>query len=93
MAKVITADDDELREVLRDAVLPPLLVALAHVTGDLSLLRDDLRIDPTRIAEPQGGLSDEQQTTARDLAFDVLRRYRDAGSPAVAPPSEHDLVR
>ena len=89
---MITADDDELREVLRDAVLPPLLVALAHVTGDLSVLRDDLRIDPTRIAEPQGGLSDEQQTTARDLAFDVLRRYRDAGSPAVAPPSEHDLV-
>jgi 4-hydroxyacetophenone monooxygenase len=91
-AHAITANDDELRSVLQDAVLPPLLVALAHVTGDLSLLRDDLRIDPTLIAEPQGGLTDEQQAAARDLAFDVLRRYRDAGSPPAAPPSEHDLV-
>ena len=90
--EAITASDDELREVLQDAVLPPLIVALAHVTGDLSLLRDDLRIDPTLIAEPQGGLTDEQQAVARDLAFDVLRRYRDAGSPPAAPPSEHDLV-
>ena len=81
MTQAITASDEELRQILHDAVLPPLLVALAHVTGDLSLLQDDLRIDPMLIAEPQGGLTDEQQATARALAFDVLRRYRDAGSP------------
>ena len=42
----ITATDDELRDALEVADLPALLPALAHVTGDLSLLRDDLRIDP-----------------------------------------------
>ncbi len=88
----ITASDEELHKVLEDAVLPPLLVALAHVTGDLSLLRDDLRIDPALIGEPQGGLTEAQQATGRELAFETLRRYRDAGSPPPAVPSEHDLV-
>ena len=37
--------------------MPPLLPALAYVTGDLSLLRDDLRPDPTLMALPQGGLT------------------------------------
>ena len=36
----ITATDDELRAALEVADLPALLPALAHVTGDLSLLRD-----------------------------------------------------
>jgi 4-hydroxyacetophenone monooxygenase len=93
MTHAITASDDELREILEDAVLPPLLAALAHITGDLSLLRGDLRIDPLRIAEPQGGLSEEQQEIARQLAFDVLRRYRDDGSPPAAAVSEDRLIR
>ena len=89
----ITATDEEIRAALDDAVLPPLLAALAHVTGDLSLLRDDLRIDPMLIAEPQGGLTEEQQATARQLALDVLVKFRDSGSPWPSTPSEHDLVR
>ncbi len=36
----ITATDDEIRAALEDAELPPLLPALAYLTGDLSLLRD-----------------------------------------------------
>ena len=68
-------------------MLPPLLAALAYVTGDLSLLRDELRPDP-RVAEPQGGLTDEQQAAARELALEALVRFRDGGSPPAAPPSE-----
>ena len=37
--------DDELRAVLAHAVLPPLLPALAYATGDMSLLRTELRPD------------------------------------------------
>ena len=37
--------------------MPPLLPALAYLTGDLSLLRDDLRPDPLLLAMPQGGLT------------------------------------
>ena len=89
----ITASDEEIRAALDDAVLPPLLAALAHTTGDLSLLPDDLRVDPLLIAEPQGGYTEEQQATARELAFDALVAFRDRGSPWPTPPPEADLVR
>ena len=81
----ITADDEQIRSALAAAELPALLPALAYVTGDLSLLRGELRPDPLRMREPQGGLSDEQQAVIRALAFGAIVAYRDGG--AVAAPS------
>ena len=76
----ITASDDELRDALDVADLPALLPALAHVTGDLSLLRPELRIDPLLMGEDQGGLTPEQQAAIRALALDdadrVPRRWQ-----------------
>ena len=89
----ITATDDELRAYLADAELPPLLPALAYATGDLSLLRDDLRPDPNLLALPQGGMSAKQQATARALALDALIHLRDDDAPLAALPSRDDLVR
>ena len=67
--------------------MPPLLPALAYLTGDLSLLRDDLRPDPLLLAMAQGGLTEEQHATARELAVDTLIRYprRAAPSPRRSP--------
>lgn len=90
---VITATDDELRAYLAEAEIPPLLPALAYVTGDLSLLRDDLRPDPLLLTLPQGGLTPEQQARARELAFDALVRFRDGGSVRAAPPAHDVLLR
>jgi 4-hydroxyacetophenone monooxygenase len=89
----ITASDDEIRAALAQAELPPLLAALVHLTGDASLLRDDLRLDPLLMGEPQGGWSEAQQQTVRDLALEILRRHRDAGSPEPAVPSGDLLAR
>src|SRR5581483_202203 len=75
----ITATDDELRAALAEAEVPPLLPALAYATGDLSLLRPELRCDPLLMTMPQGGLTEEQQATARQLAFEALVRFRDGG--------------
>ena len=89
----ITESDEEIRRALEDAEIPPLLPALAYLTGDLSLLRDDLRPDPLMVALPQGGLTDDQQATVRGLALEVLLRYRDGGCRPAAPPADADLQR
>ncbi|WP_222594953.1 flavin-containing monooxygenase [Nocardia ninae] len=84
MNPAITAADDELRAFLDHAELPAMLMTVAHLTGDLSVLRDDLRA-PGWLFAPQGGLTDAQQAQAREVAFAALRRLRDEGLPA-APP-------
>jgi 4-hydroxyacetophenone monooxygenase len=89
----ITASDDEIRAHLAEAEVPPLLPAIAYATGDLSLLRDDLRPDPSMVALPQGGLTEEQMATARDLAAAALIRFRDAGSGAAPEPTDDVLLR
>jgi 4-hydroxyacetophenone monooxygenase len=90
----ITETDDEIRAYLEEAELPPLLPALAYATGDLSLLRDDLRPDPLLFgAMPQGGLTEAQQAEVRRLALETLTRYRDGGCVPAAPPGDADLLR
>src|SRR5687768_741660 len=64
----IDADDETLRSALEVSDLPALLPALAMATGDLGLLRPELRIDPLLMIEEQGGLTPEQQEQIRALA-------------------------
>ncbi len=85
-------DDDAIRKALEDAHLPALLPALAQITGDHSLLRDDLFPESVVLADPQGGLSPEKQAEARELAVTTLAAWRDAGS-VVAPPPSLEQVR
>jgi 4-hydroxyacetophenone monooxygenase len=73
----ITADDDAIRKALDDAFLPALIPALAHVSGDMSLLRNDIRPTGMMPGIPQGGLSDKQQALAKEVAFDAIRALRD----------------
>ena len=83
----ITATDEELRAALEVADLPALLPALAHVTGDHSLLRPELRIDPALMGEDQGGLTPEQQAAIRELALRTLIEFRDGGSVTAPMPT------
>ena len=89
----ITETDAQIRAALVEAELPPLLPALAYLTGDLGLLRPELQTDPLLLAMPQGGLTDEQQETIRTLALDALAAYRDGGCRPAQPPSDADLLR
>ncbi|MGH9302535.1 MAG: FAD-dependent oxidoreductase, partial [Acidimicrobiales bacterium] len=78
----ITEDDSFIVQALDDAEVHPLLVAVAYTTGDLSLLEEEFRPDPTRVLEPGAGLEADVQTRARARAAEALGRHRDAGSPA-----------
>ena len=88
----ITVGDEELRDALEVADLPALLPALAHVTGDLSLLRPELRVDPALMGEEQGGLTPEQQASIRELALEVLIAFRDGGNVVAPAPTGPDLT-
>ena len=85
-------DDARIREALADAHLPSLLPALAQLTGDLSLLRDDLFPESVVLTDPQGGLSPQAQEETRELALRTLAAWRDGGAPP-APPTSREQAR
>lgn len=88
----ITETDDFIRAALLDADIPSLLPALAHVLGDMSLLRPSLAHLAMLSNEPQAGLTPEQLDEARQLALEALIKFRDGGCvPAPAP--SHDELR
>jgi len=90
----IRASDDEIRRALADGHLPSLLPALAQITGDLSLLRADLRADTSSMVGDPSGFSGGPAAAeaARELALQTLIRFRDRGSlPAPAP--SHAFLR
>ncbi|MGO4806414.1 flavin-containing monooxygenase [Arthrobacter sp. 2MCAF15] len=78
--EAITEDDEFLGRIVDTSDLPALMVALAAVTGDFSLLCENLRPPqpPAEIiGQPHGGMSPEQQARARGLAFEALKRVRE----------------
>ena len=89
----IVESDAEIRAALAEAEVPPLLPALAYLTGDLSLLREGLRPDPILLGMPQGGLTEAQLAEARELALEVLIRFRDCGCRAAPTPSDADILK
>ncbi|MFM8856094.1 MAG: FAD-dependent oxidoreductase [Actinomycetota bacterium] len=84
------ATDSDMKEALAQAQLTSLLPALAHRTGDLSILRNDLRPDLLLAAQEQGGLTSQQQADIRAIAYDFLRAYRDGSETRSC--SRDDLV-
>jgi 4-hydroxyacetophenone monooxygenase len=89
---VISASDDEIRAAVADVQPVPLLAALAALTGDLSVLRDDLKPDGGSF-DPEAGLGPDQIAAARELAVATLVRYRDAGSVPAPVPGGAELRR
>ena len=74
-------DPARLDAALAVAEVHPLLCAVAHRTGDLSLLRDDFAPDQTQLLVPGRGLGPEQEAEARRLAGEALQAHAVSGLP------------
>jgi 4-hydroxyacetophenone monooxygenase len=83
------------RAALRDAIeateIAALLPAVAHVTGDHSILRDEFRPTMELSFEPQQGVPPAMCTAAFDVAEQALVDWSAAGRPPAPPPTREDL--
>ncbi len=83
-------DDATIEEAVGFAD-PPLLAALAQVTGETGLLRPDLKPDLSVPLDPMAGWTEHSVQEAGSLAAGALRRWRDAGFPELAAPPMEEL--
>lgn len=86
----MNASDEFIRQAVEQADLPSLMVTLAMLTGDTSLIGPEIKPPvPSMGVEiaQQGGMSREVQAQARRLAVAALIAYRDKGQPEAAMPS------
>ena len=93
---LIRDDDDTIRDALEHANAPVTLAALVHLTGDVELLRGDIRVDNSRARDLQRGIGKKQQAIIRARALQVLCDYRDRGCPPpppLAPETLREILR
>lgn len=82
-----------IHEAVERAEIAPLLAAAAHLTGDLSILRDEFRARTTDITDATGGLGLDDQNEARTVAASAIVTWMAAGSPPPAATDEASLRR
>ncbi|MGB3482078.1 MAG: NAD(P)/FAD-dependent oxidoreductase [Mycobacterium sp.] len=86
-----TESDAEIKAALEDLSVPALLLSCVHMTGDLGLLDGPVKPAGIFLNEVQGFLSEPDKATARALAFDIIREYRDRGCPEPGPIGTAEL--
>ena len=74
-------DPAALAAAFEAADVHPLLCAVAHRTGDLSLLREDFEPDQGQLLVPGRGLGSDQEAEARSLAAAALVDHLASGRP------------
>ena len=88
----VTESDEELAALVGE--MSPLLLALSvvHMTGDLSLLRSELKTRPPAFnGDTSGSLSPADVATVREQGLAAIKAWRDAGCPEPYRPSEAEL--
>jgi 4-hydroxyacetophenone monooxygenase len=91
-APITDEDDEVIRAALVGIPVVALLSSVAHLTGDYSLVGDDLLPDRERAGVMKDdGYSRGRIEQARDAAAAALSRFRDAGSVAAPAPDAEQL--
>src|SRR3954466_8331052 len=83
----LTNDDETIRRALKEAHIPSLMAALVHITGDIGVIRGEIRPVSGFFGDAQGGITEPQQEKIRAFAFDALRKFRDNGHKLPPSPS------
>jgi len=83
----IDLDDGQLASVLEDAHIASLMLALVHLTGDLEIIRGDVR-PQMAFLDPDDGLTEVQRQAVRARALEVIARHRDEPQPFYMPSDE-----
>jgi 4-hydroxyacetophenone monooxygenase len=83
----VTADASALRAAIEATEIAALLPAVAHVTGDRSILRDEFRPTMELSFEPQGGVAPSLVAEAFDVAERTLLDWLERGAPAASTPT------
>ncbi len=68
-----------------------LLAAVAHITGDLGILRPELRPDPMKMRDPNCGYTADQLAIADGMCLGALINFRDEMGGVPARPSDADV--
>jgi len=91
-AQPLTEDDETIRVHLEGVPLAPLVASVAHLTGDYTLLADDLRPDPSKVVMiGDEGYSPEQLERGRNRVADALIRFRNGGCTPGPQPDAGQL--
>ena len=80
---VMTSLDMDVDAALAEAHIPSLLMALVHLTGDLSLLTPERRPEVATTISEEKVLPAEEQAEIRRLAHEKLTAWIDGGRPPV----------
>ena len=90
----IDAGDETILDALNEANIPSLIATLVHLTGNIDIVRGDIRIDEKALKDLRGaGIAPEDQQMIKDLAFDVIRELRDGRRTLPAKPDEKTLKK
>jgi len=86
------ADDELIKAALCSANIPSLLAALIHLSGDSSPLHRGVTPQTNPLAEEEDGLSELQREQARQIAFEAIVKFRNAGCTLPSAPSAADIL-
>ncbi|WP_431701701.1 flavin-containing monooxygenase [Pseudomonas sp. BR20] len=84
-------DEPTLRTHLREADIPTLLMCIAHLTGDLKLLKPEWR--PVLVmGDPKSSMPPEQEEQVRELCVEKLIEFKNSGRSVPGRPTKDELI-
>lgn len=89
----IPQDDSVIEAALMDASIPCLMMSMIHMSGDNALLDGDVRPQGIYINEFQGFMDEDAKAAVRQLALEVIKRFRDNECQLPSPPSPDTIHR